>query len=170
VNQLRIPAVYIAGAATSKGVFFLDEDLPAEEGGRAKKLLLRVIGSPDRYGQAHRRHGRAPRPARRRSSSSRNPVAPTATSTICFGQGGDRRAGDRLVGQTGGNLTTAVRPVSRSAWAWSAAPRDGEADGAHLAGQHPQADRQPRADEGMARVVELGGFELDGVAFSRRRS
>lgn len=50
-TQLKIPATYIRGG-TSKGVFFLLEDLPAEArlpGTARDKLLLRVIGSPDPY-------------------------------------------------------------------------------------------------------------------------
>ena len=49
MKQLRIPAVYMRGG-TSKGVFFLAHDLPSEPEAR-DRLLLRVIGSPDRYGK-----------------------------------------------------------------------------------------------------------------------
>ena len=48
-SQLRIPAVYLRGG-TSKGVFFLARDLPADPV-RRDRILPRVIGSPDRYGQ-----------------------------------------------------------------------------------------------------------------------
>ena len=47
--QRRIPAVYMRGG-TSKGVFFVDTDLPAAPGER-DRWLLRVIGSPDPYGK-----------------------------------------------------------------------------------------------------------------------
>ena len=47
--QLRIPAVYMRGG-TSKGVFFLAQDLPADAAAR-DRILLRVIGSPDPYGK-----------------------------------------------------------------------------------------------------------------------
>ena len=47
--QLKIPAVYMRGG-TSKGVFFLARDLPADKSER-ERILLRVIGSPDRYGK-----------------------------------------------------------------------------------------------------------------------
>lgn len=53
VPQIKIPATYIRGG-TSKGVFFRRQDLPevAQEPGEARdKLLMRVIGSPDPYGQ-----------------------------------------------------------------------------------------------------------------------
>ncbi|MFW1678193.1 2-methylaconitate cis-trans isomerase PrpF [Pontibacter sp. JAM-7] len=51
--QIKIPATYIRGG-TSKGVFFRRQDLPeaAQQPGDARdKILLRVIGSPDPYGQ-----------------------------------------------------------------------------------------------------------------------
>ncbi len=51
--QIRIPATYMRGG-TSKGVFFRLQDLPeaAQVPGKARDaLLLRVIGSPDPYGQ-----------------------------------------------------------------------------------------------------------------------
>ncbi|KEA61976.1 2-methylaconitate cis-trans isomerase [Marinobacterium lacunae] len=53
VPQIKIPATYIRGG-TSKGVFFRRQDLPeaAREPGEARdKILMRVIGSPDPYGQ-----------------------------------------------------------------------------------------------------------------------
>ncbi|HLG88257.1 MAG TPA: 2-methylaconitate cis-trans isomerase PrpF [Alphaproteobacteria bacterium] len=46
---LRIPAVYMRGG-TSKGVFFLADDLPTDPVAR-DRILMRVIGSPDRYAQ-----------------------------------------------------------------------------------------------------------------------
>src|SRR5688572_25810754 len=49
MKQLRIPAVYMRGG-TSKGVFFLADDLPSDPAAR-DRILLRVIGSPDRYGK-----------------------------------------------------------------------------------------------------------------------
>jgi 2-methylaconitate cis-trans-isomerase PrpF len=49
MSQLRIPAVYMRGG-TSKGVFFLARDLPEDKGER-ERILLRVVGSPDRYGK-----------------------------------------------------------------------------------------------------------------------
>ncbi|EAR61821.1 2-methylaconitate cis-trans isomerase PrpF [Neptuniibacter caesariensis] len=53
VPQIKIPATYYRGG-TSKGVFFRRQDLPevAQEPGEARdKILMRVIGSPDPYGQ-----------------------------------------------------------------------------------------------------------------------
>ena len=48
MSQLRIPAVYMRGG-TSKGVFFLAGDLPSGREAR-DRILLRVLGSPDRFG------------------------------------------------------------------------------------------------------------------------
>jgi probable AcnD-accessory protein PrpF len=51
--QIKIPATYIRGG-TSKGVFFRREDLPeaAQVPGAVRDaILMRVIGSPDPYGQ-----------------------------------------------------------------------------------------------------------------------
>ncbi len=47
--QRWIPALYMRGG-TSKGVFFVDKDLPASPVER-DRWLLRVIGSPDPYGK-----------------------------------------------------------------------------------------------------------------------
>lgn len=53
VPQIKIPATYMRGG-TSKGVFFCRQDFPeaAQQPGEARdKILMRVIGSPDAYGQ-----------------------------------------------------------------------------------------------------------------------
>jgi len=53
VPQIKIAASYMRGG-TSKGVFFSLTDLPeaAQVAGEARdKIMLRVIGSPDPYGQ-----------------------------------------------------------------------------------------------------------------------
>lgn len=52
-TQIRIPATYMRGG-TSKGVFFRLDDLPKAcrlPGTGRDRLFLRVIGSPDPYGQ-----------------------------------------------------------------------------------------------------------------------
>ena len=49
MKQLKIPAVYMRGG-TSKGVFFLKDDLPTDPA-TLDRLMIRVIGSPDRYGK-----------------------------------------------------------------------------------------------------------------------
>lgn len=47
-STMRIPASLMRGGS-SKGVFFLDQDLPADSGLR-KQIFLAAIGSPDPYG------------------------------------------------------------------------------------------------------------------------
>ncbi|MBT6095534.1 MAG: PrpF family protein [Rhodospirillaceae bacterium] len=49
MNQIEIPAAFYRGG-TSKGVFFREEDLPAERAER-DEIFLQVIGSPDPYGR-----------------------------------------------------------------------------------------------------------------------
>ena len=51
--QIKIPATYMRGG-TSKGIFFKLDDLPAAAqtpGAARDNILLRVLGSPDRYGR-----------------------------------------------------------------------------------------------------------------------
>ena len=48
MTVLRVPALYMRGG-TSKGVFFRAEELPVDKEER-DRILLRVIGSPDRFG------------------------------------------------------------------------------------------------------------------------
>jgi len=159
MKQLRIPAVYMRGG-TSKGVFFIAADLPADEAAR-DRLLLRVIGSPDRYGKQIDGMGGA--------SSSTSKVAIVSPSTQ---PGHDV---DYLFGQVAidapvidwsgncGNLSAAVGPFAISA-GLVAAPAEGIAAvriwQANI-GKTIVAHVPMQAGE----VLELGGFELDGVAF-----
>ena len=158
-TQLRIPAVYMRGG-TSKGVFFLKSDLPTDAAAR-ERLLLRVIGSPDRYGKQTDGMG----------------AATSSTSKIVILSKSDRPDCDidYLFGQVAidapvidwsgncGNLTTAVGPFAISE-GMIAAPANGEATvriwqaniGKRIISRVPMKDGE---------VVETGDFELDGVAF-----
>jgi hypothetical protein len=49
MTPIRIPAACMRGG-TSKGLFFLAQDLPVDPASR-DRLLLRAMGSPDRYGK-----------------------------------------------------------------------------------------------------------------------
>ncbi|MEI6201015.1 MAG: 2-methylaconitate cis-trans isomerase PrpF [Enhydrobacter sp.] len=157
--QLKIPAVYMRGG-TSKGVFFLARDLPADKSER-ERILLRVIGSPDRYGKQTDGMG----------------AATSSTSKIVILSKSDRPDCDidYLFGQVAidapvidwsgncGNLTTAVGPFAISE-GMIAAPANGEATvriwqaniGKRIISRVPMKDGE---------VVEMGDFELDGVAF-----
>jgi hypothetical protein len=159
MTQLRIPAVYMRGG-TSKGVFFRAEDLPADQAAR-ERLLLRVIGSPDRYGKQTDGMGGAT------SSTSKIVILSKSARADCdvdylFGQ----IAIDRpVIDWSGncGNLTTAVGPFALSEGLVDG-PQDGTATvriwqaniGKKIVSHVPMQGGE---------VVELGSFELDGVTF-----
>lgn len=145
---------------TSKGVFFREDWLPADPALR-ERVLLRVIGSPDPYGQQIDGMGGAS------SSTSKVVIVGPSTQAGCdvdyrFGQ----VAVDRpVIDWSGncGNLTAAVGPFA-IAQGLVAAPPDGIATvriwqanlGARIVVEVPM-----QAGE----VVEEGDFELDGVTF-----
>ncbi len=159
MTQLKIPAVYMRGG-TSKGVFFIADDLPADLRER-ERILLRVIGSPDRYGKQTDGMGGAT------SSTSKIVILSKSNRDDCdidylFGQVAIDAPTIDWSGNCG-NLTTAVGPFAIS-MGMMAAPRDGEATvriwQANI--RKRIISRVPMKD---GEVVELGGFELDGVAF-----
>lgn len=159
MHQLRIPAVYMRGG-TSKGVFFLKDDLPSDPAAR-ERLLLRVIGSPDRYGKQTDGMG----------------AATSSTSKIVILSKSERPDSDidYLFGQVAidapvidwsgncGNLSTAVGPFAIST-GLVAAPADGTATVRIW-----QANIRKRIFSHVpmqgGEVQEMGAFELDGVAF-----
>ena len=128
---------------TSKGVFFLADDLPSDPAAR-DRILMRVIGSPDRYGKHTDGMGGAT------SSTSKVVILSKSKRAGCdvdylFGQVAIDKP---LVDWSGncGNLSAAVGPFAISMGLVDA-PADGTGDGQHLAGQHQEEDREPRADE-----------------------
>src|SRR5262249_8117661 len=120
--QRRLPAVYMRGG-TSKGVFFEAGALPADPAVR-DRILLRVVGSPDRYGKHIDGMGGAT------SSTSKVVLVaksqrPDSDVDYLFGA----VAVDRpVIDWSGncGNLTAAVGPFAIHA-GLIAAPRDGVA-------------------------------------------
>ena len=159
MKQLRIPAVYMRGG-TSKGVFFLAHDLPTDPTVR-DRLLLRVIGSPDRYGKHTDGMGGAT------SSTSKVVILSKSARDGCdidyrFGQ---VAIDAPVIDWSGncGNLSAAVGP-----FALSAGLVEGPADGlATVRIWQANIDKVivnhvPMRD---GEVQELGDFELDGVAF-----
>jgi probable AcnD-accessory protein PrpF len=159
MKQLRIPAVYMRGG-TSKGVFFLKDDLPADPAQR-EKVLLRVIGSPDRYGKHTDGMGGAT------SSTSKIVILSKSARPDCdvdylFGQVAIDRP---LIDWSGncGNLSTAVGPFAISTGLVDA-PTHGTATVRIW-----QANIKKRIVAHVpmqgGEVQELGGFALDGVAF-----
>ena len=159
MSQLRIPAVYMRGG-TSKGVFFRAEDLPADKAAR-ERILLRVIGSPDRYGKHTDGMGGAT------SSTSKIVILSKSDRSDCdidylFGQVAIDRPVIDWSGNCG-NLTTAVGPFAISE-GMIAAPRDGEAT-VRIWQANIQKKIVSRVPMRNGEVVELGDFELDGVTF-----
>jgi probable AcnD-accessory protein PrpF len=159
VTQLKIPAVYMRGG-TSKGVFFISDDLPSDFQAR-ERILLRVIGSPDRYSKHTDGMGGAT------SSTSKVVILSKSKRADCdidylFGQ---VAIDAPVIDWSGncGNLTTAVGPFAIST-GMMPAPRDGDATvriwqaniKKRIISHVPMKDGE---------VIELGGFELDGVAF-----
>ena len=157
--QLRIPAVYMRGG-TSKGVFFLASDLPNDPHAR-DRILMRVIGSPDRYGKQIDGMGGAT------SSTSKVVVISKSSRADCdvdylFGA---VAVAQPVIDWSGncGNLSAAVGPFAISA-GLVAAPADGVAAvriwqaniGKLIIAQVPMS---------RGEVLEQGDFELDGVAF-----
>ena len=159
MTQLRIPAVYMRGG-TSKGVFFLASDLPADPALR-DKILLRVIGSPDPYGKHIDGMGGAT------SSTSKVVLISKSSHPDCdvdYLYGG--LAVDKAVVDWSGNcgnLTAAVGPFAISMGLLDA-PSDGWATvriwQANI-GKKIIAHVPMRGGE----VQEEGDFELDGVTF-----
>jgi len=159
MKQLRIPAVYMRGG-TSKGVFFQAQDLPGDPATR-DRLLLRVIGSPDRYGKHTDGMGGAT------SSTSKVVILSKSEREGCdvdywFGQ---VAIDAPVIDWSGncGNLSAAV-----GACALGMGLVEGPADGTATV-------RIWQANIGKVivnhvpmrggEVLELGDFELDGVAF-----
>ncbi len=159
MKQLRIPAVYMRGG-TSKGVFFLDHDLPQDKVAR-DRVLLRVIGSPDRYGKHTDGMGGAT------SSTSKVVILSKSQRPDCdvdyrFGQ---VSIDAPVIDWSGncGNLSAAV-----GAFAISSGLVDAPADGSATV-RIWQVNIQKKIVNHVpmqgGEVQELGGFELDGVAF-----
>ena len=166
VPQIKTPAPYIPGG-TSKGVFFSLLDLPAacQVPGEARdKLLLRVIGSPDPYGQQIDGMGGAT------SSTSKTVIVakseqPDHDVDYLFGQVAINKAFVDWSGNCG-NLTAAVGAFAISSGLVDAAriPHNGICTvriwqkniGKTIIAHVPITD---------GAVQETGDFELDGVTF-----
>lgn len=159
MTQLRIPAVYMRGG-TSKGVFFLADDLPSDPRER-DRILLRVIGSPDPYGKHIDGMGGAT------SSTSKVVLISRSTRPECdvdylFGA---LAVANPTIDWSGncGNLSAAVGPfairaglVEAPAQGW-ATVRIWQANiGKVIINHVPMCDGE---------VQEEGDFDLDGVTF-----
>ncbi|HZP99516.1 MAG TPA: 2-methylaconitate cis-trans isomerase PrpF [Reyranella sp.] len=159
MKQLRIPAVYMRGG-TSKGVFFLADDLPSDPKKR-DQILLRVIGSPDRYGKHTDGMGGAT------SSTSKVVILSKSSRPDCdvdyrFGQ---VAIDAPMIDWSGncGNLSSAVGPFAISSGLVEAPPDGTATVRIWQANIHKKIINHVAMQGGE--VQELGGFELDGVTF-----
>ena len=160
-ESVAIAATLMRGG-TSKGLFFLRGDLPAEPAAR-DALLLRAIGSPDPYGRHIDGLGGAT------SSTSKVVLVQRSAQSGCdvdylFGQVAIEQP---LIDWSGscGNLAAAVGPFALHAGLVGGAPTDGRATvriwQANL-GQRIVAHVPMQG----GRVQEMGDFALDGVPFA----
>ena len=160
MRSRSIPADYWRGG-TSKGVFLLEWDLPADRSER-EPLLLRVIGSPDPYGKQIDGMGGAS------SSTSKVVIVRPSARPDCdveytFGAVAIDRPVIDWSGNCG-NLTTAVGPFAVLHGLVPPAAADGVTSvrlwqaniGKRILAHVPLADGVPAED---------GEFLMDGVAF-----
>ncbi|WP_456292871.1 2-methylaconitate cis-trans isomerase PrpF [Pseudomonas sp. AK106] len=164
--QIKIPATYMRGG-TSKGVFFLRDDLPeaAQTPGAARDaLLLRVIGSPDPYAKQIDGMGGATSSTSKTVILSKSEKADHDVDYL-FGQVAIDKPFVDWSGNCG-NLSAAVGPFAISNGLVDPAriPRNGVAVvriwqaniGKTIIAHVPMTD---------GAVQETGDFELDGVTF-----
>lgn len=157
--QTPIQAVFMRGG-TSKGVFFREDWLPSDLAIR-EQVLLRVIGSPDPYGQQIDGMGGGT------SSTTKVVIVAPAQRADCdvnytFGA---VSIGDAVIDWSGncGNLTSAVGPFA-IAQGLVAAPENGIAT-VRIWQTNIRARIIARVPMQNGKVVEGGDFVLDGVAF-----
>jgi len=166
VPQIKIPATYIRGG-TSKGVFFRRQDLPevAQEPGEARdKILMRVIGSPDPYGQQIDGMGGAT------SSTSKTVILdksaePDHDVDYLFGQVAINKAFVDWSGNCG-NLTAAVGAFAISGGLVDPAriPENGICT-VRIWQKNIKKTIIAHVPITNGQVQETGDFELDGVTF-----
>lgn len=160
-DQLAIRACYMRGG-TSKGIFFLADDLPSDPVFR-DQILLRVMGSPDAYGKQIDGMGAAT------SSTSKVVIISKSNRPDCdvdylFGQVSVQEPAIDWSGNCG-NLTAAVGPfaihrglvTTNTITNSIVSVRIWQANiGKFIVSHVPVREGQ---------VIEDGDFELDGVTF-----
>ncbi|MFP6791263.1 MAG: 2-methylaconitate cis-trans isomerase PrpF [Thalassolituus sp.] len=166
VPQIKIPATYMRGG-TSKGVFFSLTDLPeaAQVSGAARdSILLRVIGSPDPYGQQIDGMGGAT------SSTSKTVILAKSEQVdhdvdYLFGQVAINKAFVDWSGNCG-NLTAAVGAfaISKGLVDADRIPENGICT-VRIWQKNIQKTIIAHVPMTNGEVQETGDFELDGVTF-----
>ncbi|WP_395624687.1 2-methylaconitate cis-trans isomerase PrpF [Thermomonas sp.] len=164
--QLRIPATYMRGG-TSKGVFFMLDDLPAaaRTPGKARDaLLLRVIGSPDPYGKHTDGMGGATSSTSKCVIISRSDV-PGHDVDYLYGQVAIDSAFVDWSGNCG-NLSSAVGPfaIANGLVDPSRVPVNGNCT-VRIWQANIGKTILAHVPVGNGEVQETGDFELDGVTF-----
>jgi len=164
--QIKIPATYMRGG-TSKGVFFSLTDLPeaAQVPGAARdSILLRVIGSPDPYGQQIDGMGGAT------SSTSKTVILAKSEQVdhdvdYLFGQVAINKAFVDWSGNCG-NLTAAVGAfaISKGLVDADRIPENGICT-VRIWQKNIQKTIIAHVPMTNGEVQETGDFELDGVTF-----
>lgn len=164
--QVKIPATYMRGG-TSKGVFFSLTDLPAAAqvpGAARDSILLRVIGSPDPYGQQIDGMGGAT------SSTSKTVILAKSTQPdhdvdYLFGQVAINKAFVDWSGNCG-NLTAAVGAfaISKGLVDADRIPQNGICT-VRIWQKNIQKTIIAHVPITNGEVQETGDFELDGVTF-----
>ena len=164
--QIKVPATYMRGG-TSKGVFFSLKDLPeaCQVPGEARdKLLMRVIGSPDPYGQQIDGMGGAT------SSTSKTVILakseqPDHDVDYLFGQVAINKAFVDWSGNCG-NLTAAVGAfaISKGLIDPARVPQDGICT-VRIWQKNIRKTIIAHVPITKGEVQETGDFELDGVTF-----
>ena len=164
--QIKIPATYMRGG-TSKGVFFSLSDLPeaAQVPGAARdRVLMRVIGSPDPYGQQIDGMGGAT------SSTSKTVILakseqPDHDVDYLFGQVAINKAFVDWSGNCG-NLTAAVGAfaISKGLVDASRIPENGICT-VRIWQKNISKTIIAHVPITNGEVQETGDFELDGVTF-----
>jgi hypothetical protein len=159
MDQVGVPAVYMRGG-TSKGVFFRTDSLPTDPELR-DRILLRVIGSPDMYGQQIDGMGGATSSTSKVMLVGRS-VLPDCDVDYSFGQVAIDRA---IIDWSGncGNLTSAVGPFAIAQGLIDAPSRGVAVVRMRHTSLNARIDAHIPMEDGA--VVEDGGFELDGGAF-----
>jgi probable AcnD-accessory protein PrpF len=166
VPQIKIAASYMRGG-TSKGVFFSLTDLPeaAQVAGEARdKIMLRVIGSPDPYGQQIDGMGGGS------SSTSKTVILarserPDHDVDYLFGQVAINKAFVDWSGNCG-NLTAAVGAfaISHGLIDPERVPENGSCT-VRIWQKNIQKTIIAHIPISNGQVQETGDFELDGVTF-----
>ena len=164
--QRRIPATYMRGG-TSKGVFFMLDDLPAaaRTPGKARDaLLLRVIGSPDPYGKHTDGMGGATSSTSKCVIISKSDV-PGHDVDYLYGQVAIDSAFVDWSGNCG-NLSSAVGPfaIANGLIDPSRVPVNGNCT-VRIWQANIGKTILAHVPVGNGEVQETGDFELDGVTF-----